>query len=317
MSRAIWKGAISFGLVHIPVELYSAVASDSLDLTMLDKRNFAPIGFRRYNKKTGKEVQWENIVKGYEYKKDGFVVLSEEDLKQANVESTQTIDIQSFVYASEVPLTYYEQPYYLTPGKGGDKVYALLRETLRKADKVAIAQIVIRTKQHLAALVTVGEAIILNTLRYSTEIRTTEELNFPAKTLKSAGITEKEIHMALSLVEGMTEEWKPDQYHDTYREDVLALVKKKIKSKQTKTITEPTAEAETLPKSAKIIDLVALLEQSLGKKAPAKTKSVERSGEKRAEQTAEKRIVKNTVKSTATTKKLKSKNVTPLRRKQA
>jgi DNA end-binding protein Ku len=275
MSRAIWKGAISFGLVHIPVELYSAVAPNELDLTMLDKRDFSPVGFRRYNKANGKEVVWADIVKGYEYAEDEFVVLSDEDLKQANVKSTQTIDIQSFVDAAELPLTFYEQPYYLAPDKGGDKVYALLRETLRKADKIGIAQIVIRTKQHLAALVVVGDVIVLNTLRYADEMRDTSELDLPAANLKSANVNEKEINMALSLVEGMSEAWNPEQYRDTYRDDVLALVDKKIKAKQTKTITLPSAESEPPRRSADVIDLVELLQQSLRKKGDTSASTVE------------------------------------------
>ncbi|GGC69563.1 non-homologous end joining protein Ku [Undibacterium terreum] len=272
MQRALWKGAISFGLVHIPVELFSAVKQHELDLTMLDKRDFSPIGFRRYNKRTGKEVKWDDIVKGYEYKDSEYVVLSDEDLKRANVEATQTIDILAFVDAAELPLIYYEQPYYLAPDRGGDKVYALLRETLRRADKVAIAQVVIRTKQHLAALLCVGDTIVLNTLRYNDEIRPSKDLELPAKALRSAGISDKEVQMALSLVEGMTEQWDPSQYHDSYREDVLALVKKKVKARQTKTITEP--EPETPKASAgNVIDLMALLKQSLGKKTPGKGSS--------------------------------------------
>src|ERR1700740_42484 len=143
MARALWKGAISFGLVHIPVELYSAVQEHDLDLTMLDRRDFSPVGFKRYNKNTGKEVAWDNIVKGYEYEDNEYVVLTDEDLRRANVEATQTVDIEAFVDAADVPLTYYEQPYYLAPARGGAKVYALLRETLRKAGKIAIARVVI------------------------------------------------------------------------------------------------------------------------------------------------------------------------------
>ena len=268
MARALWKGAISFGLVHIPVELISASLDHELDLSMLDRRDFAPIGYKRYNKRTGKEVEWDDIIKGYEYKTDEYVVLSEEDLKQANVKATQTIAIDTFVDAVEVPLTFYAHPYYLLPAKGGEKVYALLRETLRKANKVGIASVVMRTKQHLCALVCVDKAIVLNTLRYADEIRPTEDLDLPGSTLKAAGITDKELKMALSLVEGMSETWEPAQYHDSYREDVLALVKKKIKARQTKTITPPAPEAEK-EHGSNVIDLVALLQQSLGKKMPA------------------------------------------------
>ena len=268
MARSMWKGAISFGLVHIPVEMYPAASDQGLDLTMLDRRDFAPIGFKRYNKATGKEVSWDDIVKGYEYSDGEYVVLSDEDLRRANPEATQTIDIIAFVNAEQVPLIYYEQPYYLAPGKGGDKVYALLRETLRDVGKIGIANVVIRVKQHLAALVCVGDTIVLNTLRYPDEIRPTDELKIPAADSKAAQVTEKELQMARALVEGMSEKWKPQQYHDTYREDVMALIKKKIAANQTKTLTEPEPEEEK-PAKSNVIDLVSLLQASLGKK-PAK-----------------------------------------------
>lgn len=262
MQRALWKGAISFGLVHIPVELFSAEKRHELDLTMLDRNDFSPIGYKRISKKTGKEVAWENIVKGYEYEDDQYVVLSDEDLKRANVKATQTIDIVAFVEARHIPATYYEQPYYLVPTKGGDKVYALLRETLRQAGKVGVAQIVIRTKQHLAALYPMDQVIVLNTLRYRDEIRSVEEHSLPAKGIKAAGLSDKELKMALSLVEGMTEDWNPKKFHDSYRDDLMALIKKKIKSNQTKTITLPD-DTTAAPSSAKVIDLMALLKRSI------------------------------------------------------
>jgi DNA end-binding protein Ku len=195
-------------------------------------------------------------------------VLTDEDLRRANPEATQTIDILAFVNAEQVPLIYYEQPYYLAPGKGGDKVYALLRETLRDVGKIGIANVVIRVKQHLAALVCVGDTIVLNTLRYPDEIRPTDELKIPGENSKAAQVTEKELQMARALVEGMSEKWKPQQYHDTYREDVLALIKKKVAANQTKTLTEPEPEEEK-PAKTNVIDLVSLLQASLGKK-PAK-----------------------------------------------
>jgi DNA end-binding protein Ku len=269
MARSLWKGAISFGLVHIPVEMYPATRESSLDLTMLDKRDFSPIGFKRYNTSTQAEVAWENIVKGYEYTSGEYVVLSDEDLKRANVEATQTIDILAFVNADEVPLLYHNQPYYLAPGKGGDKVYALLRETLRSAGKIGIANVVIRVKQHLAALVCVGDVIVMETLRYADEIRPADELKIPKQGEKNAAISDKELKMALALVEGMSEEWKPEQYHDTYREDVLALVEEKIAHNETKTITMPGKEREK-PAAGNVIDLVALLQQSIGAKPGAK-----------------------------------------------
>ncbi|MFL6707607.1 MAG: Ku protein [Massilia sp.] len=289
MARSMWKGAISFGLVHIPVEMYPATTEHALDLTMLDKRDFSPVGFKRYNKGNNKEVSWDDIVKGYEYESGEYVVLSDEDLRAANPEKTGAIDIMAFVDAESVPLLFYEQPYYLAPGRGGDKVYALLRETLKKTGKVGIATVVIRVKQHLAALVCVGDAIVMNTLRYADEIRDPGELKIPTASSKTAAVTDKEVKMAMALVEGMSEEWKPEQYHDTYREDVLALVEKKIKAKQTKTITAPSKEARPV-KSGNVVDLVALLQQSLGAKkgkaAPAEDEDDEPPPPKRSRKPA-------------------------------
>jgi DNA end-binding protein Ku len=265
MARSMWKGAISFGLVHIPVEMYPAVSDKGLDLTMLDRRDFSPVGFKRYNKGNGKEVTWDDIVKGYEYTDGEYVVLTEEDLRRANPEATQTIDILAFVDAEQVPLLYYDQPYYLAPGKGGDKVYALLRATLKETGKIGIARVVIRVKQHLAALVCVDDTIVLNTLRYADEIRDAGELKIPDSHAKGATISEKELKMAMALVEGMSEDWQPEQYHDTYREDVLALVEQKVAANETKSITMPGKE-ERPAAASNVIDLVSLLQASLGKK---------------------------------------------------
>lgn len=261
--RALWKGAISFGLVYIPVQMFTADSTHDLDLTMVDKRDFSPIGYKRINKSTGKEVGWDNIVKAYEYEKDQYVVLTDEDLRRANVKATRAIHIVNFVDADQLSPIYYEKPYYLAPTKGGEKVYALLREALRRSGKLAIAQIVIRTKQHLCALTPVDDVIVLDTLRYADEIRPASDLDVPRGGLKAAGISEKELQMALTLIESMAEEWDGGRYHDTYREDVLAMVQKKVKAHQTKTLTEPNEELEETPRQAKIIDLVALLKQSV------------------------------------------------------
>jgi DNA end-binding protein Ku len=266
MPRSIWKGAISFGLVHIPVEVLSAEKTNSLDLKMVDKRDFAPIGYKRINKETGKEVDWDNIVKAYEYEDDMYVALSDEDLRRANVKATQTIDIVNFIDAADIDSTYFEQPYYLKPGKGGDKVYALLLKTLQSSRRIGIAQVVMHTRQHLVALLPREDHIIMNTLRYPEEIRSTEDIELPD--LKKVGITDKEVRMARALVEGMAEPWDPTQYSDTYKHDVLALVKEKVKSKQIHTLTEPEPETEQ-PQSAQVIDLMALLKQSLSGKGKA------------------------------------------------
>ena len=280
MPRAIWKGAISFGLVHIPVELYPAESQKGLDLDLLDRRDFAPVGYKRYNKETGKDIDWNDIVKGYEYEKGQYVVLSDEDLKRANVEATQTIDILSFVDTEEVPPIYFEQPYYLAPTKGGDKVYVLLRETLRKAGKIGIAQVVIRTKQRLAALLPMENAIVLNLLRYGDEIRPLKDITLPDATSKKAAVSDKEIKMAMSLLEDMTEPWDPMAYHDTYREDVMALVEKKIEANQTKTVTQPEKDEETRPAASNVVDLMELLRKSIDTKKTGgkETASKERAG---------------------------------------
>jgi DNA end-binding protein Ku len=268
MSRPIWKGAISFGLVHVPVELHSASSSSGIDLDLLDKRDFAPVGYKRYNKSTGKEVTQEDIVKGYAFQKDEYVVLTDADLRKANPESTQTIDILSFVEASDIPVIFFEQPYYLVPSKGGEKVYALLRQTLERSGKLALGQVVIRTKQHLAALMPLQEVIVLNLLRYKEEIRELPEIPLP-KSGKQSLVSAKEVDMALSLVKDMTEAWNPEQYQDTYRQDILKLVNKKVKAKQTHFLTEPDSDADevTEAKPSNVVDLLQLLKNSLGDKS--------------------------------------------------
>ena len=266
MPRVLWKGAISFGLVHIPVGLYSAEKRNSFDLTMLDRRTMKPVGFKRYNKETGEDVPWDDIVKGYEYEKDRFVVLTEEDFKRANVEATQTVDILNFVEADEISPMYFETPYYLAPDKRGHKGYALLRETLKQTGKIGIANVVIRTRQYIAALMPLGDVIFMNTLRYANELRETNELEVPSSNLKAIGVNAREIEMAGKLVEGMTAKWNPEEYRDTYHEDLLALIDKRIQSGQTEVITEPSVEKEERPAKGEVIDLMALLKRSVESK---------------------------------------------------
>lgn len=269
MPRVLWKGAISFGLVHIPVGLYSAEKRNSFDLTMLDRRTMKPVGFKRYNKETGEDVSWDDIVKGYEYEKDRYVVLTEDDFKRANVEATQTIDILSFGDEDEIPSMYFETPYYLAPDKRGHKGYALLRETLKQTGKVAIANVVIRTRQYVAALMPVGDIIVMNTLRYANELRGTDELEVPSSNLKAVGVNPREIEMARKLVDGMTAKWNPDEYRDSYHEDLLALIEKRVQAGQTEVITEPSEEGEERPAKGEVIDLMALLKRSVETKGKA------------------------------------------------
>jgi len=288
MARGLWKGAISFGLVNVPVELFSAQKrSAELDLTMLDKRDLAPVGYKRVNKASGKEVPWDDVVKGYEYEDDKYVVLSEEDFRRANPDASKTVDIMAFVELADIAPQYFETPYYLAPGKRGEKAYALLRDAMAKAGKAGIATVVIRTKQYLAALVPQGDALVLNTLRYHDELKSAQDLDIPEK-LKGAKATSKELDMALTLVDDMADDWQPERYRDTYHEDLLKRVEEKIKAGQTEAITEPEKE-ERPAKGAEVIDLMSLLKKSVagGRKGAAREREPER--ERKPKRAARKR----------------------------
>jgi DNA end-binding protein Ku len=281
MARGLWKGAISFGLVNVPVELFSAQKrSAEVDLTMLDRRDLAPVGYKRVNKATGKEVPWDDVVKGYEYQDDKYVVLSSEDFRRANPDAAKTVDILAFVDLADIAPLYFETPYYLGPGKRGEKAYALLRDAMAKAGKAGIASVVIRTKQYLAALIPQGEALVLNTLRYQKELKSADDLDIPEK-VKGHKPTAKELDMALRLVDDMADDWKPERYHDTYHEDLMKRIEEKIKAGQTEEITEPEKE-ERPAKGAEVVDLMALLRKSVeggGRKA-AKDKAAANDDEK-------------------------------------
>ena len=271
MPRVLWKGAISFGLVNIPVGLYPAEKKKELSFSMLDKRDLAPVGYKRVNKESGKEVPWEQVVKGYEYGKDRYVVLSDEDFRRANVEATQTVDIVSFVEAAQIEPVYFETPYYLAADKRGEKVYTLLREALVKSNTIAIGLIVIRTKQYLCALMPVGKTLLLNTLRYADEVLDPAEHSPALKTLEDARVSQREFGMALKLVEDMRQKWQPDEYRDTYREDLLNRIEEKVQAGQTKTLTPAAAKASE-QRTAEVVDLTELLRRSLekrGGKSPA------------------------------------------------
>jgi DNA end-binding protein Ku len=274
MPRAIWTGAISFGLVYIPIQLHSASHTSSLDLDLLDKNDFSPVGYQRINKRTGKVIEWNDIVKGYQYEKGKYVALSDEDFRQANVKATQTIDIQQFVEQSSIPPEYFETPYFLSPGKGGAKVYALLRDALKKSKRAAIATFVMRGRQHLAMLHPLDDALMLNTLRFEEEIRSASDLDLPGK---SSGVTSKELAMAERLIEDMSGEWNPSAFKDTYSRDLLARVKEKVKSRKTHELT-PTEKTREPRQSAQVIDLMEVLKKSLeqgksAKRAPARKRT--------------------------------------------
>lgn len=267
MARAIWTGTVGFGLVQIPVSLHTAEDRAELDMTMLDKRNFSPVGYERVNKKTGKEVPWENIVKGYEHSNGKFVVLTDADFAEANVEATRQIDILDFVELSEVDARYLERPYYLVPQKAGKKSYALLREVLRRTGKAGIGKVVIRTRQHLAAVMAQDDALVLVLLRFADELRDTKGLELPSTNLKTLGVTPKELSMAERLVDGMVSKFDPEKYEDEYRRDLLRLIQRKVKAGELNTIPEAGRKKPKASAAAPAVDLAELLAQSMqGKK---------------------------------------------------
>lgn len=275
MARAIWKGAISFGLVHIPVALVSALNRQGVDFDWLDKRSMDPVGYKRINKVTGKEVTKEDIVKGVEYEKGSYVVLSEEEIRTAHPKSTQTIDILAFVDSKEISLPYIDTPYYLAPDKRGGKVYALLRETLVRSGKVAVAQVVLHTRQHLAAVMPQGEALMLVTLRWDAEVRTVADLEL--KDMPEKGeLSKRELDMAKRLVEDMYEDWEPSRYHDTFQEKIMALVERKAKEGRIESVEGPEEDDR---QSADVIDLTELLKRSLGGRSARKSQGGAEDGE--------------------------------------
>jgi DNA end-binding protein Ku len=266
-ARGLWNGAISFSLIHIPVSMHTASRSSTIDLGLLDKRDFAPVGYQRYNKSTGKVVDWNDVVKGYEYEKGEYVVLTDEDFRRANVEASRTIDIQTFVARDAIAPYYFDTPYFLVPDKGGERVYALLREALEQSQKLAVATFVLRSRQHVAALMPVDKIITLDTLRYHEEIQPHPDVA-AAAAKKTNGASGRELDMALKLIDEMTESWKPEAFKDTYRDDLMKRIEQKVKSGQTHTLTQPEAET-TEQRSAgggKVVDLMSLLQRSLDQK---------------------------------------------------
>ena len=264
--RVLWKGAISFGLVHIPVALYSATVDHSIDFDWLDKRTMDPVGYKRINKKTGKEIARDQIVKGIEYENGQYVVLSDKEIAEAYPRTTQTVEIQTFVPADSIPFVYLERPYYVAPINRGGKVYALLRETLQRTGRIGVARVVIQTKQHLAALIPVGPGLVLNLLRWGADIRPWKDLPLPSEDTKKAGLSEKELKMARELVEDMSSEWDPDEFQDSFKDEILHLVDKKVEAGETEAVTKQApVEEETGRSTAKIVDLTELLQRSLRK----------------------------------------------------
>lgn len=268
MPHAIWKGAISFGLVHVPVTLYPASLETGIDFDWLDKRTMDPVGYRRINKRTGKEVAKDDIVKGVKVDDGDYVVLSDDEIKAAYPKTTQTIAIQSFAQAGEIPLTQLEKPYYLEPAAKAEKVYALLREAMDEAGVVGIARVVLHTKEYLAAVIPTGPALMMNTLRWANEIRPWQDIRLPPAgkgALKAA-----ELRMAKQLITQMTARWHPDAYTDRFTHAIEQLVAARAKAGTTEHV-EAREQAPTAP-GGNVVDLSALLAQSLKGGAAARTR---------------------------------------------
>lgn len=267
MPRTIWKGAVSFGLVHIPVALVPATSRSGIDFDWLDKRSMDRVGYKRINKTTGEEIDSENIVKGVEYEKGHYVVLSDEEIKAAHPKATQTVDIVSFVDAKDISFLYIDTPYYLTPDRRGEKVYALLRETLIETGKVGIANVVLRNKQHLAVVMPLGKALVMNTLRWADEVRGVEYLEMKDEAL-NADLNKRELDMAKRLVEDMTEDWDPTQFKDTFQDQIMELVETKAREGRLEAVGGPEEAVDR--RSADVIDLTELLKRSLAAKPKGK-----------------------------------------------
>lgn len=253
--RSLWKGSISFGLVNIPVALYPATRREELSFRLLRASDLSPVNYKRVAQADGREVPWDEIVKGYEYEKGKFVVLKEEDFKRVDIEATQTVDIMDFVQLSQVNPMFFQKPYFLVPDKGGAPAYTLLRDVLTETKKAGIAKVVIRTRQHLAAVKAQDDALVLEIMHFADELVEVEELNIPA------GKTEprrRELDMAKALVEQMTEKWEPTRYTDDYTSALMDLIKDKIEHGGRTTKAAPAARKQT-----NVIDLAAVLQQSL------------------------------------------------------
>ena len=253
MPRALWKGSIAFGLVNIPVELHTAVRDSRPRFRMLHADDKSPIKFERVCAREGKPVAWDELVKGYEYEKGRFVVLTKEDFKAAALEKSRTVDIRNFVKGEDIDDRFFETSYYLTPGKGGERAYALLREAIRETKLVGVATIVLREAQHLAALEVKGDAMVLTMMRYAEELVDVSEYTFP----KEKDIRKPELQMAKTLVEQLADKWDPSQYTDEYRANLMKIIKAKMKGKK------PDLKAEPEPYQAEVVDLMERLRQSL------------------------------------------------------
>jgi DNA end-binding protein Ku len=262
MARAIWKGSIAFGLVNIPVEVFSATRDHRPKFRLLHAKDEEPVRYERVCQKEGKPVAWEDLVKGYEYARGQFVVLTKDDFKTAALEKTKTIDIIDFVDPKDIDERYFETPYYLQAGKGAERSYAVLRQAIRDAGRIGIAKIILRDAQHLAAVETIGDALVLTMMRFADELADLGDFTFPRK----ADIRPAELKMARQLIGNLESKWDPKKYADEYKENLMRVIKAKVKGARPKLI-----ERDRTPKQAEVVDLMARLRASLDQAKAGKT----------------------------------------------
>jgi len=262
MARAIWKGSISFGLVNIPIALYPATRREELKFRLLRKTDLSPVNYKRVAEKDGREVPWDQIVKGYEYEKGKYIVLKDEDFQRVDLEATQTVDIKDFVDLDEIDPMFFYKPYYLEPQKGGDKAYALLRDSLKQEKKVGIAKVVIKTRQYLAGVKPEDGVLVLELMHFADELADAEKLHVP----KKSEVGKRELSMATALIDSMSSKWDPEKYKDDYKEALMEVIEEKVEAGG-KEIAEKPKKA---PKPTKVIDLVEVLQKSLEQNGKAK-----------------------------------------------
>ena len=273
MARAIWKGSISFGLVNIPIALYPATRREELKFRLLRKTDLSPVNYKRVAEKDGREVPWDQIVKGYEYEKGKYIVLKDEDFQRVDLEATQTVDIEDFVDLDEIDPMFFYKPYYLEPQKGGDKAYALLRDSLKQEKKVGIAKVVIKTRQYLAGVKPEDGVLVLELMHFADELADAEKLHVP----KKSEVGKRELSMATALIDSMSSKWDHEKYKDDYKEALMEVIEEKVEAGG-KEIAEKPKKA---PKPTKVIDLVSVLQKSL-EQTGAKQKGKGKSRTKRA-----------------------------------
>lgn len=286
MARGIWKGTLSFGLVSIGIELHSAEKAERLDLDLIDQRDMGRIGYQKINKSTGKVVEQTDIVRGYEVSKGRYIVLTSAELKEANPKSTQTVDVLGFIDSGTIPLIYHAKPYVIAPLKGSEKPYVLFREALEETGQVALAQVVIHTRQYMATVFPHDGTLVVQLLRYEAELKTRAEVGMETLPTPGRAVRAEELTMAKRLIESMATKWEPGEYNDEYRDDLMTMIKKRAKKGADREVQDSDSPRKGKPEETKVLDLMAALRRSIdeqgGTTKPASRKSTKRASSKRS-----------------------------------